>query len=164
MAESREELKSLLMKVKEESEKVGLKLNIKKVKIMASGPITSWQIDVKTMDTITDFILGGSKITADGDCSHERRLLLGRKVMTNLDSIFKSRDITLSTKVRLVKAMVFPVVMYGCESWTIKKAECQRIDAFELCCWRRLLRVPWTTRRANQSILKESVLGVHWKD
>ena len=152
MAES-EELKSLLMKVKEESEKVGLKLNIQKTKIMVSGPITSWQ----TVDTVADFIFGGSKITADGDCSHEikRSLLLGRKVMTNLDSILKSRDITLSTKVHLVKAMIFPVVMYGCESWTIKKAEGQRIDVFELWCWRRLLRVPWTSRRSNQSILKE---------
>ena len=140
MAESEEELKSLLMKVKEESEKVGLKLNIQKMRIMASGPITSWQIDGETVETVSDFILGGSKITADGDCSHaiKRRLLLGRKVMTNLDSIFKSRDITLLTKIRLVKAMVFPVVMYGCESWTVKKAECQRIDAFELWCWRRL--------------------------
>ena len=149
MAESKEELKNLLMTVKEESEKVGLKLIIQKTKIMASGPITSWQIDVKTMDTVTDFILGGSKITADGDCSHERRLLLGRKVMTNLDSILKSRDITLPTKVCLVKAMVFPVVMYGCECWTIKNAEHRRIDAFELWCWRRLLRVPWTERRSN---------------
>ena len=142
------------MKVKEESEKIGLKLNIQKTKIMASGPITSWQIDG---ETVVDFILGGSKITADGDCSHEikRRLLLGMKVMTNLDSILKSRDITLLTKVRLVKAMVFPVVIYGCESWTIKKAERQRINAFELWCWRRLLRVPWTARRSNQSILKE---------
>ena len=133
------------MRVKEESEEVGLKLNIQKMKIMASGPITSWQIDGETMETEADFILGGSKITAHGDCSHEikRRLLLGRNVMTNLDSILKSRDITLPTKVRLVKSMVFPVVMYGCESWTIKKAECQRIDAFELWCWRRLLRVPW---------------------
>ena len=157
MAESEEELKSLLMKVKEESEKVGLKLNIQKTKIMASSPITSWQIDRETVETVADFILGGSKITADGDCSHEikRHVLLGRKVMTNLDSILKSRDITLPTKVHLVKAMVFPVVMYGCESWTIKKAECQRIDAFELWCWRRLLRVPWTARRSNQSILKE---------
>ena len=145
------------MKVKEESEKVGLKLNIQKTKIMASGPITSRQIDGETVGTVPDFIFLGSKITADGDCSHEtkRRFLLGRKVMTNLGSILKSRDITLPTKVHLVKAMVFPVVMYGCESWTIKKAECQRIDAFELCCWRRLLRVPWTTRRSNQSILKE---------
>ena len=135
MAES-EELKSLLMKVKEESEKVGLKLNIRKTKIMASGPITSWQVDGETVETVADFILGGSKITADGDCSHEikRRLILGRKVMTNLDSIFKSRDITLPTKVLLVKAMVFPVVMYGCESWTVKKAERRRIDAFELWC------------------------------
>ena len=143
LAES-EELKSLLIKVKEESEKVGLKLNIQKMKIMASGPITSWEIDGKTVETVADFILGGSKITADGDCSHEtkRCLLFGRKVMSNLDSIFKSRDITLPTKVRLVKAMVFPVVMYGCESWTIKKSEHRRIDAFELWCWKRLLRVP----------------------
>ena len=157
MAESEEELKSLLMKVKEESEKVGLKLNIQKTKIMASGPITSWQIDGETVETVADFVLGGPKITADGDCSHEikRCLLLGNKVMTNLDSIFKSRDITLPTKVRLVKAMVFPVVMYECESWTIKKAQSRRIDAFELWCWRRLLRVPWTARRSNQSILKE---------
>ena len=156
MAES-EELKSLLMKVKEESEKVGLKLNIQKTKIMAFGPITSWQIDGETVETVSDFIFGGFKITADGDCSHEikRRLLLGREVMTNLDSILKSRDIILPTKVHLVKAMVFPVVMYGCESWTIKKAECPRIDAFKLWCWRRLLRVPWTARRSNQSILKE---------
>ena len=139
------------MKVKEESEKVGLKLNIQKTKIMASGPITLWQINGETMETVTDFILGGSKITADGDCSREikRCLLLGRKVMTNLDSILKSKDITLSTKVYLVKAMVFPVVMYGCESGTIKKAECRRIDAFELWCWKRLLRVPWTARRSN---------------
>ena len=151
MAESEEELKSLLMNVKEESEKVGLKLNSQKTKIMASGPITSWQIDGETVETVTDFILGGSKITEDGDCSHEikRRLFLRRKIMTNLDSILKSRDITLLTKVCLVKAMVFPVVMYGCESWTIKKAERQRIDAFELWCWRRLLRVPWTARRYN---------------
>ena len=142
------------MKVKEESAKAGLKLNIQKSKIMASGPINSWLID---METVADFILGGSKITADGDCSHEikRRLLLGRKVMTNLESILKSRDITLPTKVRLVKAMVFPVVMYGCESWTVKKAEHRRVDAFELWCCRRLLRVPWTARRSNQSILKE---------
>ena len=155
MAESEEELKSLLMKVKVESEKVGLKLNIQKTKIMASGPITSWKIDG---ETVSDFILGGSEITADDDCSHEikRRLLLGRKVVTNLDSIFKSRDITLPTKVRLVKAMVFPVVMYVCESWTVKKAECRRTDAFELWYWRRLLRVPWTTRRSSQSILKIS--------
>ena len=157
MAESEEELQSLLMKVKEENEKVGLKLNIQKMKIMASGPITSWQTDGETVETVADFIFWGSKITADIDCSHEikRRLLLGRKVMTNLDSILKSRDITLPTKVHLVKAMVFPVVMYGCESWTIKKAEHQRIDAFELWRWRRLLRVPWTARRSNQSILKE---------
>ena len=157
MAESEEELKSLLMKVKKESEEVGLKLNIQKTKIMACGPITSWQIDGETVRTVADFILGGSKITPDGDCSHEikRRLLLGRKVMTNLDSIFKSRDSTLPTKVHLVKAMVFPVVMYGCESWTVKKAERRRIDAFELWCWRRLLRVPWTARRSNQSILKK---------
>ena len=151
MAESEEELKSLLMKVKEESEKVGLKLNIQKTKVMASGPITSWEIDGKTVETVSDFIFWGSKITADGDCSHEikRRLLLGRKVMTNLGSIFQSRDITLPTKVRLVKAMVFPVVMCGCESWTVKKAERWRIDAFELWYWRRLLRIPWTTRRSN---------------
>ena len=157
MAEGEEELKSLLMRVKEKSEKVGLKLNIQKIKIMASGPLTSWQIDGETVETVTDFIFGGSKITADGDCSHEikRHLLLERKVMTNLNSILKSRDTTLTAKVHLVKAMVFPVVMYGCESWTIKKAECQRIDAFELWCWRRLLRVPWTAGRSNQSILKE---------
>ena len=157
MAESEEELKSLLMTVKEESEKVGLKLNIQKTKIMASDPITSRQIDGETAETVADFIFLGSKVTADGDCSHEvkKRLLLGRKVMTNLDSILNSRDITLPTKVHLVKAMVFPVVMYGCESWTRKKAECQRIDAFELWCWRRLLRVPWTARRSNQSVLKE---------
>ena len=150
MAESEEELKSLLMKVKEEGEKVGLKLNIQETKIMASGPITSWEID---RETVSDFIFLGSKITADGDCSHKikRRLLLGRKLMTNLDSIFKSRDITLPTKVRL--AMVFPVVMYGCDSWTVKKAERRRIDAFELWCWRRLLRVRWTARRSNQFIL-----------
>ena len=162
MAESEEELKSLLMKVKEESEKVGLKLNIQKMKIMASGPITAWQIDG---ETVSYFILWGSKITADGDCSHEikRHLLLGRKVMTNLDSIFKSRDIILPTKVHLVKAMVFPVVMYGCESCTIKKGECRRIDAFELRCWRRLLRVPWTSRRSNQSILKEISPGCSLK-
>ena len=157
MAESEEELKSLLIKVKEESEKFGLKLNIQKMKIMASAPITSWEIDGETVETVSDFIFLGSKITADGDCSRElkRRLLLGRKVMTNLDSIFKSRDINLPTKVHLVKAMVFPVVIYGCESWTMKKAECLRIDAFELWCWRRLLRVPWTARRSNQSIFKE---------
>ena len=158
MAESEEELKTLLMKVKEESEKVGLKLNIQKTKIMASGPITSWEIDGETVETVSDFTILGSKITAVGDCSHEikRRLLLGRQVMTNLDSILKSRDITLPTKVLLVKAMVFPVVMYGCGSWTVKKAQRQRIDAFELWCWRRLLRVPWTVRRSNQSILKIS--------
>ena len=157
MAESEEELKHLLMKVKEESEKAGLKLNIQKTKIMVSGPITSWQVDGETMETVTDFIFLGFTITADGDCSHEikRHLLLGRKVMTNLDSILKNRDITLPTKVRLVKAMVFPVVMYGCKSWIVKKAECQRTDAFELWCWRRLLRVPWTARRSNQSILKD---------
>ena len=144
MAESEEELKSLLMKVKVESEKVGLKLNIQKTQIMASGPITSWEIEGETVETMSDFILGGSKITADGDCSHEikRCLLLGIKVMSNLDSILKSRDLILPTKVHLVKTMVFPVVMYGCESWTIKKAECRRIDAFELWCWRRHLRVP----------------------
>ena len=145
------------MKVKEESKKVGLKLNIQKTKIMASGPITSWEIDEETVETVSDFIFWGSKITADGDCSHKikRRLLLGRKVLTNLDSILKSRDTTLSTKVHLVKVMVFPVVMYGCENWTVKKAEHRKIDAFELWCWRRLLRVPWTARRSNQSILKE---------
>ena len=158
--EGSEELKSFLIKVKEESEKVDLKFHIQKTKIVASGPITSWQIDGET-ETVSDFILGGSKITADGDCSHEikRCLLLGRKVMTNLDSIFKSRDITFSTKVCLVKAMVFPVVMYGCKSWTVKKAEHRRIDAFELWCWRRLLSIPWTARRLNQSILKEISLG-----
>ena len=160
MEESEKELKSLLMKVKEENEEVGLKLNIQKKKFRklrwASGPITSWQIDGETVETVADFIFLGSKFTADGDCSHEikRRLLFGRKVMTHLDSTLKSRDITLPTKVRLVKA-IFPVVMYGCESWTIKKAERRRIDAFELWCWRRLLRVPWTARRSNQSILKE---------
>ena len=145
------------MKVKEESEKVGLKLNVQKTKIMASGPITSLEIDGETVETVSDFIFLNSKITSDSDCSHEieRHLLLGRKVMTNLDSILKSRDVTLSTKICLVKAVVFPAVMYGCESWTIKKAECRRIDAFELWCWRRLLRVPWTARRSNQSILKE---------
>ena len=157
MAEKEEELKSLLMKVKEENEKVGLKLNIQKTKIMASGPITLWEIDGETVETVADFIFLGSKITADGDCSHEirRSLLLGRKVMTNLDNILKSIDITLPKKVHLVKAMVFPVVMYGCETWAIKKAERQRIDAFELWCWRSLLRVPWTARRYNQSILKD---------
>ena len=162
MAESEERLNSLLMKVKEESEKVGLKLNIQKTKIMASGSITSWERDGETVETVSDFIFGGSKITADGDSSHEikRHLLLGRKVMTNLDSIFKSRDITLPSKVRLVKAMVFPVVMYGCESWTVKKAECRRIDVSELWCWRRLLRVPWTARRFNRSILKEINPGI----
>ena len=155
MAESEEELKSLLMKVKVESETVGLKLNIQKTKIMASGPITSWEIDGETVEIVADFIFWGSKITADGDCSHDkRRLLLGRKVMTNLGSILKSSNITLPTNVRLVKAMVFPVVMYGCESWTVKKAEHRIIDAFELWCWRRLLRVPWTARRSNQCILK----------
>ena len=157
MAESEEELKSLLMKVKEKSKKADLKLNIQKTKIMASSPITSWQIDGETVETMTDYIFLGSKITADGDCSHEikRHLLLGRKVMTNLDNILKTRDITLPTKVRLVKTVIFPVVMYGCESWTIKTAERQRIDAFKLWCWRRLLRGPWTARRSKQSILKE---------
>ena len=153
--------------MKVESEKVGLKLNIQKTKIMASGPITSWEIDGETVETVSDFIFGGSKITADGDCSHEikRHLLLGRKVMTNLDSILKSRDSTLPTQVHLVKAMVFPAVMYGCESWTVKKAEHQSIHAFELWCWRStLLRVPWTARRSNQSILKKISLIVHWKD
>ena len=157
MAESEEELKSLLMKVKVESEKVGLKLNIQKTKIMASGPITSWELDGETVETVSDFIFWGYKITTDGDCSHEikRSLLLGRKVMTNLDSIFEIREITLPTKVCLVKAMVFPVVMYGCKSWTVKKAEGRRSDAFELWCWRRLLRVPWTARKSNHSILRE---------
>ena len=157
MAESEEELKSLLMKVKVESKNIGLKLNIQKTKIMASGPITSREIDGETVERVSDFIFLVSKITAVGDCSHEikRCLLLGRKVMTNLHSIFKSRDITLPTKVRLLKAMVFPVVMYGCESWTVKKPEHRRTDAFELWSWRRLLRVPWTARRSNQSILKE---------
>ena len=159
IAESEEELKSLWWKLKEESKKVGLKLNIQKTKIMASSPITSWQIDGETVETVADFIFGGFKITADGDCSHKikRRLLLGRKVMTNLNSILKGRDITLPTKVHLVKAMVFPIVMYGYESWTIRKHECWRIDAFELWGWRRLLRVPWTARRSNQSILKEII-------
>ena len=161
MAEGEEKLKSLLMKVKKESEKVDLKLNIQKTKIMASGPITSWEIDGETVETVSDFIFGGFKITADGDCRHEikRRLLLGRKVITNLDSIFKSRDITLPTKHHLVKAMVFPVVMYGSECWTVKKAEHRRTDAFELWCWRRLFRVPWTARKSNQSILKETSPG-----
>ena len=154
------------MKVKEENEKVGLRLNIQKTKIMISGPITSWQIDGETVETVADFIFLGSKITADGDYSHEikRHLLLGRKVMTSLDSIFKSKDITLPTKVHLVKAMVFPVVLYGYESWTVKKVEHQRIDAFELWCWTRLLRVPWTARRPNQSILREISLGFLWKE
>ena len=162
IAESEEELKSLLMKVKVESEKVGLKLNIQKSKIMASGPITSWEIDGVTVETVSDFVFLGSKITADGDCSHaiKRRLLLGRKVITNLDSIFKNRDIPLPTKVHLVKAMVFPMVIYGCESWTVKNAERLRIDAFELWCWRRLLRVPWTARRSKLSILKEMSPGI----
>ena len=163
MAESKEELRNLLMKVKEESEKVGLKLNIQKMKIMASGPITSWEIDGETVETVSAFIFLGSKITADGDCSHEikRPLPLGRKVMTNLDNILKSRDVTLPTKVCLVKAMIFPVVMYGCEIWTVKKAESRRIDAFALWCWRRLLRIPWTARRSNQSILKETSHAFH---
>ena len=154
------------MKVKEKSEKAGLKFNIQKTKIMASSPITSWQIDGETMGTVRDFAFLGSKISADGDCSHEikRHLLLGRRALTNLDSILKSRDITLPTKVCLVKAVFFPVVMYGCESRSIKKAEHRRIDAFELWCWRRLLRVPWTARRSNQCILRRSVLGVPWKD
>ena len=166
MAESEEELKSLLMKVKEDSETAGLKLNIQKTKLMASGPIILWQIDGETIETVTDFIFFGSKITADGDCSHEikRHLLLGRKGMTNLDSILKSRDITLPTKIYLVKAIVFPVVMYGCESWTIKKAERQRTDAFQLWCWGRLLRLPWTAKRSDQSILKEINPEYHWKD
>ena len=157
MVESEKEVKSLLMKVKVESENIGLKLDIQKIKIMTSGPIFSWQIDGETVETLADFIFLGSKITADGDCNHEikRCLLLGRKIMTNLGSILKDRDISLPTKVHLVKTMVFPVVTYGCESWTIKKSECQRTDAFELWCWRRLLRVPWTARRSNESILKE---------
>ena len=165
MAESKEELKSLLMKVKEKSEKAGLKLNVQKTKIMVSSPITSWWIHGETMEIVTDFIFLGSKIPADGDCSYEikRRLLLGRKAMTNLDSLLKSRDIPLPTKVRLVQAMVFPVVMYGCESWTIKKAEHRRIDASELWCWRRVLRIPWTARRSNQSILKEISPGYSLK-
>ena len=162
MAESEEELKSLLRKVKEESEKAGLKLNIQKTKIMASSPIASWQIEG---ETVADFTFLGSKITADGDCSHgiKKRLLLGRKAMTYLDSILKSRDITLPTKVHLVKAVVFPVVMYGCENWNMKKAECRRIDASELWCWRRLLRVPWTARRSIQSILKEVSPKYSWE-
>ena len=163
-AESEEELKSHLIKVKDKRENVGLKLNIQKTKIMASSPITSWEIDGETVETVSDFIFLGSKITADGDCSHviKRHLLLGRKVRTNLDSIFKSRDITLPTKVHVI-TMVFPVVMYGCESWLVKKAERQRIDAFELWCWRRLLRVPWTARRSNQSILKKISPGCSLK-
>ena len=154
------------MKVKEESGKVGLKFNIQKTKTMTSSPITSWEIDGETVETVADFIFLGSKITADGDCSLEMKthLLLGRKVMTNLDSILKNRDITLPTKVCLVKTMVFPVVMYGCDSWTVKKAERQRTDTFELWCWRRLLRIPWIARRSNQCILRKSVLNVHWKD
>ena len=158
MAESEEEPKNLLMKVKEKTEKAGLKLNIQKTKIVASVLITSWQIDGETMERVTEFIFLGSKITADGDCSHKikRSLLFGRQTMTNLDSISKSKDITLPTKLCLIKALVFPVVRYGCESWTIKKTECQRIDAFELWCWRRLLRVLWTARRSNQSIIKDT--------
>ena len=154
------------MKVKEESERIGFKLNIQETKVMASSPITSWQIDGETMETVTDFIFLGSKIIADGDCSHEikRHLLLGKKALTNLDSILKNRDITLLTKVCIIIAMIFPVVMYGYESWTIKKAEHRKIDAFELWCWRRLLRVPWTSKRSNQSILRRSVLNNHWKD
>ena len=157
MAEHEGELKSLLMKVKKKNEKAGLKFNIQKTKIMASGPITSWQIDGEIMETVTDFIFLGSKITVDADCNHEikRCLLLERKAMTNLDSVFKSRDVTLPAKVCRVKAMVSPVAMYGCESWTTKKTECQRTDAFDLWCWRRLLRVPWTARRSNQSVPKE---------
>ena len=166
MAKSKEGLKSLLMKVEEEREKAGLKLNIQKTKIMASSSITSWQIDGEATETVTDFIFLGSKIIADGDCIHEmkRCLILGRKAVTNLDSILKSTDITLLTKVHIIKAMVFPVVMYGCESWTIKKAEHRRINAFELWCWRRLLRVPWTARRSSQSTLKEINLSIHVKD
>ena len=166
MAENEDELKSLMMKVKEENEKVVLKLNIEKTKIMASGPITSWEIDGETVETVSDFTVMGSKITADGDCSHEikRPLLLGRKVMTNLDSILKSRDITWPTKVRLVKAVVFPVIMYGYESWTVKKVEHRRIDAFELWHWRRLLKVLWTARRSNSPFCRRSALGVLWKE
>ena len=166
MEERKEDLKNLLTKVKEDSEKAGLKLSIRKTEIKASSPITSWQIDGETMETVTDFIFLGSKITVDGDCSHEikRHLLLGRKAMTNLDSILKRRDITLLTIVHSVKSMAFPVVMYGCKSWAIKKAECQRIDAFELWCWRRLLRVLWTARRSHQSSRRKSVLNIHWKD
>ena len=166
MVESEEELKSLLMKVKVESEKVGLKLNIQKTKIMASGPITWWEIDGETVETVSDFIFLGSKITADSDCSHEikRRLLLGRKVMTNLDSIFKSRDITLPTKVRVVKAMVFPVVMYGYESWTVKKAECRRIDAFELWCWKRLWESLGLQGDPTCPFWRRSALGFLWKE
>ena len=165
MAESKEELKNLLMKLKEESENVGFELNIQKTKIMASGPFNSWPTDGETVQRVTGFILGGSKISADSDFSHEikTRLLLGRKVMTNQDRILKSRDISLPTKVHLVKAMVFPLVMYGCESWTVKKAERHRIDTFELWCWRRLLRVPWNARRSNQSILKEISPGCSLK-
>ena len=161
LAESEEELKNLLMRVKEESERASLRLNIKKTKIVASGPITAWQIEGENVEVVTDFLFWGSKITADSDCSHKirRQLLLGRKAMTNLDSVMKSRDITL-----LTKAMVFPVVNNGCENWTINKAECQRIDAFELWCWRRLLRVPWTARRSNQSILRKLTLNTHWND
>ena len=166
IAESDDELKSLLMKVKEENDKAGLKLSIQKTMMMASSPITSWQIDGETMETVTDLIFLGSKITVDSDCSHKikRCLLLGRTAMTNLDIILKSRDITLLTNVHLVKPMVFLVVMNGCESWTVKKAECRRIDAFELWCWRRLLRVPWTARSSNQSILRKSVLNIHYND
>ena len=165
MAESKKELKSLLMKVKEESEKVGLKLNIQKTKTLPSNPRTILQIDGETVETMSDFIFQGSKITADGEYSHEIKihLLLGRKVITNTDSILKSRDIALPTKVCLVKALDFPVVTYGCESWTVKKVEHRRIDVFELWCWRRLLRVPWTARRSNQSILK-NISSIHWKD
>ena len=165
MAESKEELKSLLMRMKEESNRAGLNLNIKKTKIMASSPITAWQIKVEKVEVVTDFLFLGSKITVDGDCRHKirRRLLPGRKVMTNLDSVLKSRDITLLTKVHLVKAIVFLVVTYACKSWTIK-AECQRTDAFKLWCWRRLLKVPWTAGRSNQSILGRSTLNIHWKD
>ena len=166
MAESKEKLKTLLMKLKEESEKAGLKLNSQKMKIMAPSPITSWQIGGKTMETVTDFIFLGSRITANGDCSHiiKRHLFFEGKAITNLDSIFKSRDIALPTKVHLVKATVFPMVMYGCENWTVKKAECRRIDAFELWCWKRLLRVPWTARRSNSLFGRRSALGFLWKE
>ena len=166
MANSKEELKSLLMRVKEENERASLRLNIKKTKVMASGPTTACQTEGEKVEVVTDFLFLGSKITEDRDCGQEIRgqLLLGRKAMTNLDSVLKSRDITLPTKVCIVKALIFPVLTYSCESWTVKKAECQRIDAFKLWCWRRLLKVPWTTQRSNQSILREINPDIHWKD